>query len=264
MTAVQFIPGSSVAEYLSLLRRKNPLIHCVTNEVVQEITANVLLAAGASPAMVVGEGEAEDFVGICDGLSINVGTPFSMRVQIMKAAARKARELGKPWVLDPVAAGSLVWRDKIIFELMRTGPDVIRGNASEIKFLAGQGSGGKGVDSTDSSDSAVQAAVELAEHYSSIVVVTGKTDYITDGTTTYSAEGGNPLITKVVGTGCSLSTLIAAFISSTDNKLEAAAACCAYVKKASEKAAADSHGPGSFHVAYLDALYNLKPEDFNA
>ncbi len=74
-----------------------------------------LLAAGASPAMVVGEGGAEDFVGICDGLSINVGTPFSMRVQIMKAAARKARELGKPWILDPVAAGALVWRDKIIF-----------------------------------------------------------------------------------------------------------------------------------------------------
>lgn len=160
--------------------------------------------------------------------------------------------------------GALVWRDKIIFELMRTGPDVIRGNASEIKFLAGQGSGGKGVDSMDSSDSALQAAVELAEHYSSIVVVTGRTDYITDGTTTYSAEGGNPLITKVVGTGCSLSTLIAAFISSTDSKLEAAAACCAYVKKASEKAASDSKGPGSFHAAYLDALYNLKPEDFNA
>ncbi len=102
-------------------------------------------------------------------------------------------------------------------------------------FLQGKGSGGKGVDSMDSSDSALQAAVELAEHYSSIVVVTGRTDYITDGTTTYSAEGGNPLITKVVGTGCSLSTLIAAFISSTDSKLEAAAACCAYVKRPPKK-----------------------------
>lgn len=263
MTTVQLFPNSSVVEFLSLLRRKNPLVHCITNEVVQEITANVLLAAGASPAMVVGEGETEDFVGICDGLSVNVGTPFSMRVQIMKAAARKARELGKTWVLDPVAAGSLVWRDKIIFDLMRTGPDIIRGNASEIKFLSGKGSGGKGVDSTDSSESALNGAVELADHYSTIVVVTGETDFITDGTTTYSVKGGNPLITKVVGTGCSLSTLIAAFTSCTDKKLEAAAACCAYVKKASEKAAAESNGPGSFHVAYLDALYNLKPEDFN-
>lgn len=264
MTAVQFTSGSFVTEYLSLLRRKNPLIQCVTNEVVQEITANVLLAAGASPAMVVGEGEAEDFVGISDGLSINVGTPFSSRVQIMKAAARRAREVGTSWVLDPVAAGSLVWRDKIIFDLMRTGPDVIRGNASEIKFLAGKGSGGKGVDSTDSSDSALDAAVELADHYAAIVVVTGKTDYVTDGLRTFSVEGGNPMITKVVGTGCSLSSLLAAFISCTDKRLEASAACCAYVKRASEIAAENSKGPGSFHVAYLDALYSLKPEDFNA
>ena len=52
MTA-PLLSGVDAARHLELLRTARPLVHCLTNEVVQEITANVLLAAGASPAMVV-------------------------------------------------------------------------------------------------------------------------------------------------------------------------------------------------------------------
>ena len=38
-------------------RTRSPLTHCMTNDVVQTFTANVLLALGASPAMVI---EAEE------------------------------------------------------------------------------------------------------------------------------------------------------------------------------------------------------------
>ena len=116
--SVQLCLSRKTGEMLQRLRANRPLVHCITNEVVQEITADVLLAAGASPAMVVGEGEAEYFAGIASALSVNVGTPYEARIETMKKAIRGALAAGKPWVLDPVAAGGIPWRDKIIFELL--------------------------------------------------------------------------------------------------------------------------------------------------
>ncbi len=46
----------------------------MTNDVVQTFTANVLLAVGASPAMVIDPREAAQFAAIADALLINVGT----------------------------------------------------------------------------------------------------------------------------------------------------------------------------------------------
>lgn len=259
MNIVKDVSYQSISSELQIFRKNNPLIHCITNEVVQEITANVLLAAGASPAMVVGDGEVVDFVKVASALSINVGTPYPSRVQIMKTAAKAAGDFKKPWVLDPVAAGGMKWRDNIIFELLELSPTAVRGNASEIRFLAGIGTGGKGVDSTDSSDSALEAAVQLSQKYSTTVVVTGKIDYITNGKKVLRATGGNAMITKVVGTGCSLSSLMSGFVANNTDVVTSCAACCAYVKKASELAAAKSIGPGSFHNNYLDSLYTLEP-----
>ena len=59
--SVQTVSSTAVAHALTALRANRPLVHCLTNEVVQEITANVLLAAGASPAMVVAMEEAPVF-----------------------------------------------------------------------------------------------------------------------------------------------------------------------------------------------------------
>lgn len=262
MNTIKEVSYQSISNELQVFRKNSPLIHCITNEVVQEITANVLLAAGASPAMVVGEGEVVEFVKVASALSINVGTPYAGRVQIMKAAAEAAGKFHKPWVLDPVAAGGMKWRDDIIFELMELSPTAVRGNASEIRFLAGIGSGGKGVDSTDSSESALEAAVQLAQKYKTTVVVTGEIDFATNGKEILKATGGNIMITKVVGTGCSLSSLMSGFLANGTDSVTSCAACCAYVKKASELAAAKSVGPGSFHNNYLDCLYQLEPHQW--
>ena len=101
------LSASDISRSLSRLRELRPLVHCLTNEVVQEITANVLLAAGASPAMVVAEEEAPFFAGIAGGLLINIGTPYPARLRAMHAAADAARAAGRLWVLDPVAAGGI-------------------------------------------------------------------------------------------------------------------------------------------------------------
>ena len=156
-------------------------MHCITNDVVQEITANVLLTMGASPAMVIACEEAAHFAAISSSVLINVGTPRPESLEAMHLAAKSAVRHNVPWVLDPVAAGVIPWRDKMIQGLLALHPTVIRGNASEILALAGTGKGGKGVDSTDSSDAALEASVKLAREYNTIVCVTGKTDYATDG-----------------------------------------------------------------------------------
>ena len=180
----------------------------------------------------------------------------------MHLAVDAANRAGVPWVLDPVAAGLIPWRDRMINGLLELKPTVIRGNASEIIALAGAGKGGKGVDSTDSSDAALSAAQNLAAARACIVCVTGETDYITDGRTTLYVTGGNRQATLVVGTGCSLSALVAAFIAKTEHPLEAAAAACALAKRAAEQAAGVSSGPGSFRTAYIDALQLLQAKDF--
>ncbi len=242
---------------LNRLRCASPLVHCMTNQVVQEITANVLLAAGASPAMIVDKAETPAFARIASALLVNVGTLTATQLEAMQLAVDSANAAGVPWVLDPVAAGLLPWRDDGIRQLIAKKPAVIRGNASEILAIAGAGAGGKGVDSTDSSAAAVETAAALARRTGAVVCVTGETDYATDGKTTIAVEGGHIMATLVVGTGCSLSALVAAFVAKAPDRVTATAAACTLAKRAATEAAAVSRGPGRFHNAYLDALYTI-------
>ena len=257
MTAVASFTKDTFLAELQRLRATNPLVHCMTNQVVQEITANVLLAAGASPAMIVDKNETADFARIASALLINVGTLTAEQFEAMVPAIHAANAAGVPWVLDPVAAGVLPWRDAKLKTLLTLKPTVIRGNASEILALAGSGKGGKGVDSQDSSFSALSAAETLARETGAVVSVTGETDYVTNGARTVSIAGGHLMATLVVGTGCSLSALVAAFVAKAGDPILAAASACFLAKKAAEQAAAVSAGPGHFHDAYLDALYTI-------
>ncbi len=254
------LPLEIVATELARLRAGNPLVHLLTNEVVQEITANVLLAVGAAPAMIVAQEEAAAFAAISGALLVNVGTLYPARLAVMQQAVAAANQAGVPWTLDPVAVGVLDYRTQACREFITQKPAAIRGNASEILALAGFAGSGRGVDSTAGSNAAVEAAEQLARSTGAIVAVTGETDFITDGTTTWATPWGNPLMTRVVGTGCALSALVAAFTAQAPNRLHAVAAACAVAGLCGERAVASSHGPGSFKAAFLDALYLLTPE----
>lgn len=246
-------------QFLSDIREKRPLIHCLTNEVVQEITANVLLSAHMSPAMCVAYEEVESFAKIASAVYINIGTPYHERLKSMHLAVHTANTHNIVWALDPVAAGVMPWRDSVIRDFLELKPTLVRGNASEILALAGLGQGGHGVDSTDSSKDAVQAAQSLASRYDCLVAVTGESDFATDGTNTYEIKGGHELATFVVGTGCSLSALCAGFcaIASPENRLAAVAGALTLAKQAQEQAFTRAKAPGSFHCAYLDELYSI-------
>ena len=254
------LPLNVVADELARFRACAPLVHLLTNEVVQEISANVLLAAGASPAMIVAEEEVEPFAAMSGALLVNVGTLYPARLSAMRLAVASAVRAGVPWTLDPVAVGALDYRTRACHELLASRPAAIRGNASEILALAGAGDGGRGVDTLAGSDAALDAARQLAHTTGAIVAVTGKTDYITDGEAVWATPWGNPLVTRVVGTGCALSALVAAFTAQAPNRLNAVAAACAIAGLCGERAAAESGGPGSLKVAFLDALYRLDPE----
>ena len=195
-SSIEAISPKAVAAALSRVRTQRPLVQCITNDVVQEITANVLLAAGMSPAMVPAPEEAAAFAQFAaDALLCNVGTPSEENSRGMKLAAATMSEAGKPWTLDPVGAGGTAWRDDLISDLIDLRPTVIRGNGSEILACAGFAHQYKGVDSLDSSRSALDAAKALAQRSGGIVCVSGETDYATDGTRVLAAVGGNVMAT---------------------------------------------------------------------
>lgn len=236
---------------------RRPLVHCLTNIVVAGFTANVLLAVGASPAMVENVEESGPFAATAGAVLVNLGTLSTEREVAMRSAASAASASGRPWVLDPVAAGALAHRTGFAAELLEMRPAVVRGNASEIMSLTGAGAGGRGVDSLAGSAQALVAAGDLARRHGCVVAVSGVSDYVTDGTDVIEVPGGDPLMTRVTGVGCALGALIAAFVAVGTDVMLAAAAASAVLATAGERAASGSPGPGSFAVALLDQLAAL-------
>lgn len=241
------------------LKRGAPLVQCITNTVTQAFTANVLLAVGASPAMLDHEADAGQFAGMADGLLVNLGTATSHHFLAADAAIAVMHAGAKPWVLDPVSVGVASYRSTRIRQAVEGHPSAIRGNASEILALAGAGGGGRGVDSTDAVDAVLAGAIRLAARTGAVVAISGERDAViaVHGDTVRIARiaGGHPLMARVVGTGCSLGALVAAYLAAdAHGPFAATVAAHAHFKLAGTAAAATAHGPGSFLPAFLDAL----------
>lgn len=251
----------STVAALEAVRETGPLVHCITNDVVVNFTANALLAVGAAPAMVDVPGEAGMFAGIAGGLLVNLGTPHGEQREAIEEAARAAAEAGTPWVLDPVAIGALPVRTELAGRLREIGPTIVRGNASEVLALAGAGAGGRGVDALDDVDAAAQVAADLAGSTGGVVAVSGPVDLITDGTRAVRVSNGDALLTKVTGGGCALGAVMAAFAATGDDRLVTTVAAVTVYTVAAEIAAAQASGPGSFAVAFLDALSSVGADD---
>lgn len=254
------IPG----RYLDALQQRTPLVHCITNFVAMNSSANILLAVGASPAMLHAREEVSEFVPLAGALSINIGTVSPDFAEAMLDATRTARQTATPWVLDPVAVGATTYRQRLCAELMTHRPGLIRGNASEILCLNGMANPGRGVDSTASTEQARDAAVELARRQGCLVGVSGEVDLITDGQRLVHVSGGHALMPRITTLGCGLSATAAAFLAVADDApLAATAAAFGCFALAGERAGAQAAGPGSFSAPFLDALYQLTPHDLD-
>ncbi|MDC4232337.1 hydroxyethylthiazole kinase [Actinomyces sp. B33] len=250
---------------LDSVRSTAPLVSCITNSVVTNFTANALLAIGAAPAMVDIVGEAGPFASVASGLLINLGTPTPEQREAAVEAAGAANAAGTPWVLDPVGVGSLVHRTELAHRLVDMGPAAIRGNASEIIALAGDGSGGRGVDAADEVDAALGSARLLAARTGGVVAVSGAADAVVSADETIRVAGGSEMLTRVTGGGCSLGAMIACFLaagrSAGVGDADSVAACHVAYSAAAEIAAEGAAGPGSFAPRFLDALYGLAGSD---
>lgn len=250
-----------------------PLIQNITNTVVQQFSANVLLAVGAAPAMLDHEADAAQFAALANGLLVNFGTATRQQLLAADAAIRAANARGIPWVLDPVSVGIIDYRTGRIQQAAECHPTVIRGNASEIAALAGTGAGGRGVDAIDAVDDVLPDAITLSQVSGAIVAVSGPQDAIVevaqDTVRVARVGGGHPFMPKVIGTGCSLGSLVAAYLAAQRDAagtrlagdFDAAIAAHAHFKLAGQIAGETARGPGSFAVAFLDALHTIQSAD---
>jgi len=252
------IDPARIAGILGKVRARRPLVHAITNEVAMALTANVLLAVGASPAMVVGAEEVAEFVVRADALLVNIGTLTAPRAHAMRLAVAAAATRPVPWALDPVGAGSTTHRRNFALELAGARPTVIRGNANEIAILAGTPAAEmRGVDASIASADALEAAVALARASGAVVAVTGAIDYITDGARVIRLANGAPMMARVTALGCSASALVAAALAVEADPLHATVAALAWIAIAGEIAATDATGPGTLQPRLLDALFTL-------
>jgi hydroxyethylthiazole kinase len=244
---------------LADVREHRPLVQCLTNYVSMDVAANVLLAVGASPAMVHAEEEAGELAGVAGAVCVNIGTVSTPWVAGMHAAAEAAGERGTPWVLDPVAVGATDFRRRVVSGLLERRPTVVRANAGEVLALAGDLGGSRGVDSTASAGEAVEQARRLAAGLGCVVAMSGERDVVTDGRRAVLVGGGDPRMPLVTALGCSLSAVVAACCAVHDDALVAATAACAALAVAGTRAGADAAGPASLRVGLVDALAGLAP-----
>ncbi|MFC0469584.1 hydroxyethylthiazole kinase [Halalkalibacter kiskunsagensis] len=248
---------------LTKVRNENPLIHCMTNVVVTNFTANGLLALGASPVMAYANEEVAELASVAGALLLNIGTLSKEQIDNMIIAGQAANRAGVPVILDPVGAGATPFRTNMSKRILnQVEVSILRGNAGEIASLIGVEASVKGVDGAISGDN-VALAKQAAMEFNCVSVVTGEVDIISDGTIVHAIHNGHPWLTKVVGTGCLLGAVIGAFVAVWKHNLaEAAVYAVSYYGVAGEAAFArtQEEGIGSFQQAFLNELHLLTEE----
>ena len=256
------------------VKAKNPLSHNMTNLVVQNFAANVALAIGASPIMANYGLEAPDLAQLKGGLVINMGTVTPDGLLNFKQAIDAYNAAGGPIVLDPVGAGATSIRIEALKTLMSVGYfDLIKGNEREIMAVAST----SGLEISLSSSAQQQRGVDagsavltlqqratlvshLAARERNVVLMTGATDVISDGTRTYAISNGHEYLGLITGSGCTLGTTLSAYLAANpEDKLMAAVAGLLHYEIAAERAAQrDSvKGPGTFVPAFIDELWGF-------
>ncbi len=260
---------AKAAALMTEVRNKVPLVHQITNYVTVNDCANITLAIGASPIMADDISEAADITAISSSLVINIGTLNERTITSMLASGRKANELNIPIIFDPVGAGASRFRDdttKAILAQLKLS--VLRGNLSEVSFVAGHNAITRGVDASteDSDNDALAVAKEAARQLGCVVAVTGAMDVITDGERTITIHNGHKMLSRVTGTGCMSTALLGSFVGATDDYFSAAVAGITVMGIAGEIACekACGNGLGSFRTAIIDAVSTLDKNTFES
>jgi len=239
---------------LDKIKKSKPVVLNLTNYVTQDFMANVLLAIGAAPIMSESIEEIPELITLASGININLGTLQQSFIQRIDTAVAIAKIENKPIVLDPVGSGATELRTQVSQKLLQKS-NIIRGNASEIMSLHILEHKTLGVESLNRSEDAKDIAITLSNKYGVTIVVSGANDLIIAPHKIATLFFGSPLMQSVTGMGCSLNAVITAFASINPNYFQASKLATAYFNLCAEIAAHKSQVPGSFKVAFMDALY---------
>jgi len=254
-----------VEETLAHIKARSPLVHHITNYVTVNDCANITLAIGASPVMADDIGEVREITAISQALVLNMGTLNERTVASMLVAAKKANELNIPVVFDPVGAGASALRNETLAKILGQAKiSIIRGNISEIGYIAGSRAAVKGVDASEKdmkagAHNAAGIAKALAEKTGSIIAITGATDIISDGSRTVRIENGHKMLGSITGTGCMCTSLIGSACGASEDSFAAAVSGIVFMGIAGEMAfeKAGQLGNGSFRAALIDEISRL-------
>ena len=232
------------ADVLARIRERAPRVHCITNSVAQQYTANILLAAGAVPSMTISVEEIGAFVAGADALLVNLGTFDRERKSAVEAALKAAAEKELPWLFDPVFVDRSPARAQFGRALLAARPSVVRLNHAEFAALSGYKA-----EST--------AAARFAQENATIVALTGGVDIVSDGARRLAIANGDPLMALVTAMGCAGGAFVCAALAVKADSWLATLAALAAFGVAGEVAAQTARGPGTFAVAMIDALHEL-------
>jgi hydroxyethylthiazole kinase len=260
-------------QILENVRNKTPLVHNITNYVTVNDCANIILAGGGSPIMADDISEVCNITSICTSLVINIGTLNERTIESMLLAGKKANELGHPVILDPVGAGASALRNETTLQLLKEIKfAVIRGNISEIKFIAGEKATTNGVDASavdsDDIDSVKVLAKSLSKSTGAVIAITGAIDIVADSEKAYIIKNGHPMMGKVTGTGCMLTSLIGAYVGANYDNILDASACAVTVmglsgELAYEKLVELGGGTSTYRMYIIDFVSEISNSVLN-
>jgi hydroxyethylthiazole kinase len=254
-----------IAAGIGCVRNRKPLVHHITNYISINDCANVTLAIGASPIMANDPDEVAEVVSQSAALVINLGTPNTRMLESMLVAGNQANAMGIPVIFDPVGVGFTQARTRTVEQLLLcVRMTAIRGNLAEIQRMSGLFASMRGIDSLateeDAADSVRQASLEMG----CLVAATGATDFISDGRNVCRLANGDPMMSKVTGTGCMTTSLVASCCGAMGASLASVAAGVMFMGIAGEMAHAAlraEEGTGTFRSRLLDSVSNLTSDD---
>ncbi len=243
---------------LTRISEEKPVIHHITNYVAMNDSANITIALGASPIMSFAHGEIDDLVSVASSLLINIGTLDEYIIQAIMLAVRSAKKHGVPTLLDPVGSGATKLRTFSALSVAEEGVDVIKGNHGEIlSFLRKEGVV-RGVDAKATAE--VEDVMEVSKKFGSVVVATGKEDFVTDGKNAYVVRNGTEMLGRITASGCMLGSVIASFMAVQKDFLVASIEGLACYNVAGELAAERSFGTASFRSNLIDEISKISAE----
>ena len=249
MIDMSYKPASmEIWDCVEAFRAKRPHVHCITNAVAQHFTANVLLAAGATPSMTIALSEVPSFVAHADALLVNLGTLDADRIAASEAAIKVAIESSKPWALDPVFVHVSPERLSVAKHFLEFHPALIRCNLDEASSLFGCG--------------AELSGLAAFSDVGRVLAVTGQTDHVIAGPDRIAVNNGHPHMARITAMGCALNAVLAGFVAAHENQALAVTAGLALFGIAGEVAGERAEGPGTFVPHFLDALAGMEENRF--